>query len=132
MGGACFVSTQPVRLHGRDERGFAIGSEAAREAARLYAAAERREGSAVEPREPRKRKGGWPVIAPEVALMEPAWSLGEELVDQGRRFRDRERARKAAETLGVPVPHWARPGRHEITKEHRENIRAASLRRYQR
>lgn len=105
-----------AKLDGRQKRGFAIGSRAARQEA------------TAEPGPPRKRRGGWPVDH-EKALLEPAWVRGEVLADQGKRFRDRDRARKAAVALGRDVPEWARTGRHTITREHRERIRDAALRR---
>jgi hypothetical protein len=86
------VSTQPTvkLLHGRDERGFAIGSAAAAQAARLYAAEEKRQ------REP----------DPE---MPPEARLRARLLENGRPTPKRKTlARKAAEELGVPIPEWAK------------------------
>jgi len=85
------VSTQPTvkLLHGRDERGFAIGSFAAAQAARLYAAEARQ-------REPE----------PEAT---PEDKLRGRLLEPARPTPKRKTlARKAAEELGVPIPEWAK------------------------
>ncbi len=78
----------------------------------------------------RPRPLGVPVD-PHEALMEPAWSRGEEHAGNKRRWRDRNRAREAAEILGLDCPAWAeRKQRTSLTPEHREKIRAAAQSRH--
>lgn len=107
------MSTQPTvkLLHGRDERGFAIGSFAAAQAARLYAAEEKRQ------RDPDPQ----PELTPEDKLR-------ARLIEPARPTAKRKSlARKAAEELGEDVPAWAEyaPKRGPLTEEHKQELREA-------
>ncbi len=107
------MSTQPTvkLLHGRDRNGFAIGSEAAREAAKLYAAAERQ------------------ARQPELTTTEKL--KARLLCPENPTPKRKSLARSAAEALGVDVPEWADKQTHrKFTEEHKRRLSESARRRW--
>ncbi len=89
-----------MRLIGRDENGFAIGSYQARDATRIYRAAEQQARYRKKLQQERAKSK---LIA---ALEPPGWVAGFEEASRDRRHRDRAKGRRAAEALGVAPPEW--------------------------
>ncbi len=98
-----------MRLTGRDERGFAVGSYQARQAERLYRFDAER--TKVKPTPIRKRNP-----SRLVAMLEPPpWVAGFETATSQKRSSDRKRARRAALELGVDPPEWTIPTHEKPT-----------------
>jgi hypothetical protein len=98
-------------LHGRDERGFAIGSEAAREAAKLYAAAEK------QARRPPEQTSEDKLRARLICPANPS-------------PKRKTLARKAAEALGVDPPEWTESNPRKLTDEHKRRLSESARRRW--
>ncbi len=98
-----------MRLNGRDERGFSVGSYQARQAERLYAKA------ALELANSQDNQCGPETLSPKArqrllaALERPKWWGTEPPGKPGMsaRFGARKKAARAAEKLGCDVPEWA-------------------------
>jgi hypothetical protein len=95
-----------LTLHGRDADGFVEGSAEQRDFRRTVRKKRELQAEADQFIGPRARRGGWPVDH-QKNLEPPAWARGEEPGDMRMRYRDREKARRSARFLGVPVPGWA-------------------------
>jgi len=152
------MSTQPTvkLLHGRDEYGFAVKSDAQRDFRRLMRKLQpSQDGRLQHFRNVRERNLQQPEqitpgaqrrarrAARKLGVEVPAWAVKERAPEDPARALERRleprgsasantkyRARKAARLLGVEVPEWARKQpRQRLSLEHRERIREGLQRR---
>ncbi len=112
-----------MRLTGRDERGFAVGSYQARQAERLY-----RRAAEMERAEAQLEPVPTPPTETKTERLNKLLLYREDASP-----KEKTKARRAAAALGVDVPEWAAYslGR-AISQEHREKISAAVRERHRR